>query len=110
MITTYTRFVPPRRIAEYVGQKGSEANGQRLSYAAYDALAASKVSGREPEFVVIGEYRRSDGASFLDLGVTRDYIEATTDFRWDAGAKKLRYVCPECEMKDGKHATKCKFR
>lgn len=110
MITTYHRFTPARRVAEYVGQSGHEANGQKLTYAAYDALAASKVTGIPCDLVVIGEYRREDGSSFLDFGTPRDHIEAASEHRWDAEAKRLRIICQLCQEKDGRHAKTCARR
>jgi hypothetical protein len=107
MLTTYVRFTPPRRLSEYVGQPGPEATGERLTSTAYDAIAQSKVTGQPPELVVIGEYRREDGKSFLDFGVPTEHIEAVTEWRWDGGVKRLRLVCPLCELKDGKHAKDC---
>ena len=107
MLTTYVRFTPPRRLAEYVGQAGPEATRERLTNAAYDALAQSKVSNLPCELVVIGEYRREDGAAFLDFGVPTEHIEAVTDWKWDGTVHRLRLVCPLCEMKDGKHSKVC---
>lgn len=107
MLTTYTRFSPSRPLSQYVGQAGSEATREKLTSAAYDALAASKMSRTEPELVVIGEYHREDGATFLDFGVPQSHVESTTDFRWDREARRYRLLCPLCGWKDGKHTKGC---
>lgn len=107
MNINYYPFTPNRKLAEYVGQAGHEANGQRLTAAAYDSLAASKVSGLPADLVVIGEYRREDGAAFLAFGCPREHIEAVTDYRWDEDAHRLRLLCPICGAKDGRHEKSC---
>lgn len=106
----HVRFRPPRKVAEYVGQAGHESNGQRIPTYVYDALSASKTSRIPMEFVVIGEYRRDDGASFLDFGSTTEHIETVTDYRWDGEAKRLRVICPACGLKDGRHTKVCDHR
>lgn len=119
MLTIHNRFSPSRRLAEYAGQGGSEPGGQRLSPAAYDALGASKTTGNPPELVVVGEFRREDGAIFLDYGVTTEYIEANSGHRLHRdttgpdgvsrqGTWTLRRFCRECEFWDGRHAKSCK--
>ena len=82
----------------------------RLSFAAYDALALSMSTGKPCELVIIGEWIRDDGRRWFDYGVTTAYIDATTDYRYDRDARRLRLVCPECAQKDGKHTRTCDLR
>lgn len=110
--TTYVRFDPPRRLTEYAGQAGMEVGGQRLTPAAYEAIAEAKRSGLPCELVVIGEYVRPDGKGFLSFGTPPEYIEAVTDYRRRRGEdgkpdSRLRLWCANCEMWDGKHTKSC---
>lgn len=107
MTMTYTRFDPPRRLAAYQGQTGSEAGGRLLSPDAYQALADAKMKGREPMLVVRGEYV-GEGRRYLHYAVTKDYIEANTNWR-DDGFHLLHWTCPTCGMKSGKHTKSCDF-
>lgn len=101
---TLERF-PPRRVSEYVGQPGHEVGQQLLSPAAYQAIADAKSSGRPCELVVTGMFTYPDGRRYLDLGVDRAYIEATTNHRHSEG--RLRYLCPYCDRWDDKHTKSC---
>lgn len=107
MIVEHVRFNPPRRLAEYRGQAGHEASGQMLSYSALDALATAVTTKTEPEYVVVGEFRREDGARFLELGTTTTFIEGSSDYRIHPESKNLRLLCPNCETWDGKHKKTC---
>lgn len=103
---SYTRFDPPHLLSEYVGHTGYEVEGLALSPSALEAVADEKMTGARP-LVVIGKYHYPDGSWYLDLAVPTGYIETTTDFRWDENRRRLRLVCPDCEMKDGKHSKAC---
>ena len=107
LLVQYQRFRPPQLLAEYAGKHGSELGGLRLDAAAYAAIADAKVSGDPPALVVIGEYQREDGQSFLDYGAPTGYIETVSNHRWDENVQRLRLVCPDCGMKDGKHSKGC---
>lgn len=103
---THVRFDPPHLLREYAGKRGHEIGGLALSPPALDALADDTVTGSN-SLVVIGRWDRDDGAFFLDFGVPTGHIEATTDYRWDRDAKRLRLICPVCDLKDGKHMKSC---
>lgn len=109
LVVDRRRFDKPRRVAEYRGQAGDEVGGHRLSPAAFDALAASITTGNPPELVAVGEYVREDGRSWLDYAESTAYIEATTEWRWDAVNERLRWVCPSCGLKDDKHVKSCEL-
>lgn len=106
MALSYERFAPPRKLEQYVGQAGLEMGGLALSPAAFAALAESKTTGIPCELAVIGRWF-DDKRTFLDFGVTTTYIEATTDYRYDRDAHRLRLLCPLCGLKDGRHAKGC---
>lgn len=106
-MSEYVRFDPPRSLAAYRDSPGSEMGGLALSPMALDALAESVTSRKPPELAVIGEWRYEDGRRFLDYAVPTDYLEATTDYRYDRDARRMRLVCPACGMKDGKHTRGC---
>ena len=106
------RFHPPRRLAEYRGQPGLEVGDQLLSPAAYQAIADAASSRQPCELVVTGEYRYPDGRRFLDLGVARDYLEATTNWRHRTHEDgtvdhALAWRCPDCGSWGDKHAKTC---
>lgn len=103
---TYARFTPPHLLREYLGKPGHEIGGNALSPLAFAALADSKVLGHET-LVVQGRWDYDDGRFYLDFAVPTGHIEAMTDYRYDHEARRLRLVCPECEMKDGKHRRGC---
>jgi hypothetical protein len=103
---TYTAFKPPRSVRQYLGQPGNEPSAQALPWSVLDSHANSVTKGLPEEYVVIGEDVRDDGKRFLRFGATREYIEATTDFRQD-DAGRLRLRCPVCELWDGKHTKGC---
>lgn len=105
--TEYHRFREPRRPEQYVGHPGPHF-GLALPPCAYDAIAESKVSGSPNQYAVVGEWRRSDGVSFLDLAVTREWIEAVTLYRADEKGG-LRWTCPECGKRGGSHTKACEF-
>lgn len=105
MTMTHVRFEPTRKLTEYIGQPGEEIGGQRLTPAAYEAISDAKRTGKPSELVVTGEYIRSDGARFLTFGVTREHIEAVSDFRHHLG--RLHYLCPDCGLWDGRHSKVC---
>jgi hypothetical protein len=110
MALAYERFAPSRPLSQYVGQAGLEQHGLALSPSALSALAESKSSDLPCELVVIGAWVRGDGMRYLDFGVPTDYIEATTDYRYDHDAKRLRLICPLCDLKDGRHTKGCDAR
>lgn len=110
------RFDRPRPLTDYLDDAGAaipghELGGLALPPHALAALADSKVTRQPCELVVTGEEWGSDGRHFLLFGVSRDYIEATTDYRHvkvddnDRGA--LRWVCPDCRERSGKHSKLC---
>ncbi len=60
--------------------------------------------GLPEEFEVIGV---DDGdPPQLVVRVTRDFVEATTDYRWQENGR-ARLTCPVCQHFDGKHAKNC---
>lgn len=103
---TYTAFRPPRSIRQYLGQPGHEPSGQILPWSVLDSHAQSLTRGLPEEFVVTGEDVRDDGRRFLRFAATREYIEATTDFRQDEGGR-LRLFCMVCSLWDGRHTKGC---
>lgn len=106
-MSEYVRYDPPRPLAAYRDSPGPEMGGLALSPMALDALAESVTSGKPPEFVVIGEWRQDDSRRYLDFAVSTAYLEATTDYRYDRDARRMRLVCPACGLKDGKHTRGC---
>lgn len=104
---TYVRFEQPRRLVEYRGQSGSEVGGLRLSPMALDEIAAAATEHREPGLVVIGETVNPD-SRYLDYGVTRTFIESTTNFRQTRGSGFL-WTCPDCGLLSGKHSKVCGY-
>lgn len=105
--TEYVRFERPRRPEEYVLQPGPHF-GLALPPGAYDAIAEAKVTGRPNMYEVIGEWRRSDGVSFLDLAVSPAWILANTNYRPDERGR-LRWTCPECGKLSGIHSKTCGY-
>lgn len=103
----YRRYPAARRPEEYVGQPGPHF-GLALPPSAYEAIAEAKVTGNPNQYAVVGEWHRSDGARFLDLAVTREWIEATTLFRADERGQ-LRWTCPDCGKRGGGHTRACEF-
>ena len=109
--STYERFVPPRNLAGYRGQPGLEIGDQLLSPAAYAALGDA-ASGQPCELVAIGAWTQPDGRRHLDLGVSRAWIEATTNWRHPIHADgktdpALSWRCPDCGLWGDKHAKTC---
>lgn len=98
---------PHRSVREYKGQAGDEPNGMKLPWSVLDSLAATESRRLPNQYVVIGETISSDGKRRLEFGVTTEFIEATTDHRWDPTQHKLRIRCPACLIWDGKHAKGC---
>ena len=114
-MTAHRVFARPRTVREYgyldgqpIEQPGSP-NGFLLPWDAIDDQALAIVERRAPAFVVLGEYERSDGLRFPELAVTTSHIEATTHYRWDRDARRLRWTCPYCGLKDTKHAKGCEW-
>lgn len=114
-MTHYHAFTRPRTVREYgymdgrpVVQEGT-GSGFLLPWDAIDDQAAAVVERRAPAFVVVGEYEREDGVRFPELATTRIHIEATTNYRWDPDTRRLRWNCPLCSSKDGKHAKGCEW-
>lgn len=107
MTTEYVPFSPHRRPEEYVGQVGQH-NGLALPQYALDAIATSKLARQPNQYAVLGEWRRDDGVRFLDLGVTREWLEAVSNYRQD-DTGRLRWTCPECGHLSGKHAKLCGY-
>lgn len=104
-MSEYHPFAEARPIAQYAGQAGHELGGQALTPAAYQALAQSRSSGIPCELVATGQWVYDDGRRFLELRVTREYIEATSDMRHHDG--RLRWLCPRCGLFDGRHTKAC---
>jgi hypothetical protein len=108
MSGTYLPFAPWRSAREYQGQQGSEVGGLRLPVNVMNSLAETIPKHLPEQYAVKGEWTYPDGRRFLEFAVTTEWIEATTDLRWDPGQRKLRVKCPLCEFWDGKHAKGCK--
>lgn len=104
--STYVRFSPPHLLREYLGKPGHEIEKLALSPMALAALAESTMT-RTNTLVVQGRWDYPDGRFHLDFAVPTGYVESVTNYRYDAEAKRLRLICPECEMKDGKHRRGC---
>jgi hypothetical protein len=102
---SYTAFKPHRSIRQYLGTPGPEVNGLALPYYVLDSHANCVSKDLPDEFIVTGETTNGD-KTFLQFGVTRDYIEAVSDFREVNG--QLIYVCPDCQGHSGKHSRSCK--
>ena len=107
MTVDYHRFDPPHRPEEYVGQPGPYF-GLALPPYAYDAIAVRKVHGGPSMYAIQGEWRRADGMRFLDLSVTREWIESVTLYRADERGE-LRWTCPECGKRGGQHTKACQY-
>lgn len=105
--TEYFRFRPHRKPEEYLGQAGPHF-GLALEPAVLDAIADAKATGRPNQYAVIGEWRRSDGVRFLDVGVTREWLETVTNYRLDDNGR-LRWTCPECGKLGGQHTKACGY-
>ena len=103
-MSEYVRFNPPHLLREYAGKPGHEVEGLALTPAALNALATETVTGSR-ELVVIGRWDYPDGRFHLEFGVPTAYIEENSDYRLDG--RRLRLVCPDCGMKDGKHSKLC---
>jgi hypothetical protein len=104
----YQKFQPYRSIRGFLGQSGNEANELILPNFVLDSHAHCLMNNLPEEYVVTGKtIREIDGMEFLRFAATREYIEATTDFR-DVPGEGLIYVCPECEGHSGKHSRSCK--
>lgn len=106
-VTEYHRFNPPRRIEEYVGQPGHQF-GLALPPEGYEAIAEAKMHGGPAQFVVRGEWVRSDGVRYLELAVSHDWILANTSYRDHNG--RLRWECPSCGRLSGQHSKVCDER
>jgi hypothetical protein len=103
-VTKYVAFSPPHLLKEYLGKPGHEIEGLALPPAGLQALADSRVLGHET-LVVQGRWDHDDGRFYLDLAVPTGHIEAVTNYRHDGG--RLRLICQDCGMKDGKHKRGC---
>jgi hypothetical protein len=106
---TYQRFSPWRSPREYQGQPGFEMSSHLvLPTYVMDSLATTIPKGQPEQYAVKGEWTYPDGRRFLEFAVTTEWIEATTDLRYDTGQRKLRLQCPLCLFWDGKHAKGCR--
>lgn len=108
-MSEHVTFNPPHLLREYAGKPGFEVEGLALTPAALHALAAETVTGVR-ELVVIGrwDYPATEDypARFhLEFGVPTAYIEDNSDYRLEG--RRLRLVCPDCGIKDGKHSKLC---
>lgn len=75
----------------------------RMPLRVLDSHARCVTAGLPEEFEVIGE---DDGSPpQLVVRVTREFVEATTDYRWTNGIARL--TCPACGLLDGKHTKGC---
>jgi hypothetical protein len=104
-MNAYQAFAPHRSVREYLGTPGNELGGLILPAWVLDSHAQSVTAGTPEEYIVMGEWER-DGKTYLCFGVTREYIEAVSDFRDRNG--QMVYVCPDCEGASGKHSRSCK--
>ena len=96
----YVRFDPPRRLEEYTSHPS-------MPLAGYDALADAKVRGGPAQYAVQGEWHH-DGKVWLDLAVTRPWLEHRTNYRADDRGV-LRWTCPVCGRVGGKHEKLCEY-
>lgn len=103
----YHAYPKARRPEEYLGQKGTELGGLALPPHVLDSIAVRKTRGGPTEYVVIGEWRDGD-CRHLNFAMTAAYIEATTQYRAQPDGE-LRWVCPVCGMKSGKHMKSCDY-
>ncbi len=101
----YTRFDPPHKIEEYQGQPGHEVGKLALPAYAYEAIADSKVTGNPAQYVVTGRRVHEDGRFYLDLAVSKAWLETATQWREDERGR-LRWLCPVCQQL-GTHLKKC---
>lgn len=107
LVMTYVRYDEPKHPREFANLPGPELGGRLLTREGYEALAESRNTGKPIALMVMGEYHREDGVTFLDLGVTREYIESTTNFRLGPGG--FLWTCPDCGRKSGKHSKVCTY-
>lgn len=105
--TQYVEFRPARRVEEYVGQKGPHF-GLALSPDVLDAMAQAKVTGKAHGYLVRGEWRRSDGVTFLDFAIDRAWVDANTNYRLQDDGR-LRWTCPVCGRLSGSHNKGCDY-
>jgi hypothetical protein len=103
---TYVPFDPPRRPEEYVGQPGPH-NGLALEHNVLDAIGQARALNRSHPYVVRGEWRRSDGVTYLDIAVDRAWVTQNTNYRLIDG--RLRWQCPVCGRLSGQHTKSCDF-
>lgn len=108
----YVAYSRPRPLTDFLEEDGSaspgwEASGFLLSFAALDELAKSKSTGKPCQLVAVGEDRHPDGKVFLTFAVSREWLEAETDYRYLPGERYPTYVCPECEGINHKHSRNC---
>lgn len=105
--TTYHPFHPPRRPEEYVGMAGPHM-GLALPHDVIEAIAAAKQTGQPHPYLIRGEWRRSDGVSYLDVAVDRAWVTQYTNHALVEGA--LRWTCPGCGKLSGAHQKGCDYR
>lgn len=98
---TYDPFRPARPLRDWIVDgavvEGHEANKTAFPFHVLESINRPGVS----EYVVLGVERFDDGAWFLDFGTSREYIEATTDFRDRDGL--LVWTCPDCDGVNDDH-------
>jgi hypothetical protein len=104
---TYTEFHPARRPEEFVGLAGPHG-GLALPHDVLEAIAQARVSNRPHQYLVRGEWVRSDGARYLDIAVDRAWLTASTNYQLVDGM--LRWTCPACGRLSGAHSKGCDYR
>lgn len=92
----YISYDPPRPLSDWI-EDGNVVPGHTPSGFAFPWHVMSEPKG----YVVIGEERYSDGRWFLDFGISRAFIEATSDFQ--QRGNKLVWVCPDCGAAGDNH-------
>lgn len=106
-------FRPPQTVREYgyvdgvLATEPRSSSGFLLPWEAIDDQAEAIAEKRAPAFVVVGEFVDDDGTRYPELGVTTGHIEANSHYRRDSKTGRLRWTCPACGLKDGKHERAC---
>ena len=110
-MSTYLPFEDgPRPLTDWLDDMGEplpghECGGTMLMPFAVDAAQAELSSGVPSGYVIQGEYQSDDGRAFLVMAVTRQHVEAHSDYR-DVGGH-LVYICQQCGGRHGKHSRSC---
>lgn len=106
MKTEYVPFNPARKPEEYIGQPGRH-NGLALPHDTIEAIGRSRLTGQAHPFLVRGEWRREDGARWLDIAIDSTWVGANTNYKTVDG--RLRWTCPECGKLSDAHGRGCGY-